>query len=80
MIRKSYIGEATLCHFTETGPVGLPIFSGLIILTEHTMGLSYRTREGKMCHALAQIPTCMEMVASGKQTRVKQKPSAAAID
>lgn len=26
-----------------------------------------------MCHALAQIPTCMETVASGKQTRVQQK-------
>lgn len=41
-IRKSYIGEAALSHFTKTGPVSLPIFSGVIILTEHTMGLPNR--------------------------------------
>lgn len=44
MIRKFYIGEATLSHSAETGSISHLIFSGVIISKAHTMGLPCRNR------------------------------------
>lgn len=51
VIRKSYIGEATLSHSVETGSISRLIFSGVIIWKAYTIGLPCRNegRENVSC-------------------------------